>query len=80
MTWKDLKAFVRTTRPSFYALLLKYNVLTREITSLTCSSSHDELNSIAQELFGAIIQLQPLPGDDPHVCAVDDSVTKLIVG
>ena len=40
MTWK---AFVRTTRPSFYALVLKYDVLVK-ITSLTGSFSHEELN------------------------------------
>ena len=40
MAWK---AFVRTTRPSFYALVvLKY--CARAIASLTGSSSHEELN------------------------------------
>ena len=35
----------------------------REITSLAGSYSHEELN-LDQGLFGAIIQLQPLPWDD----------------
>ena len=36
------KAFVRKTRPKFYALVQKK--ITRENTSLTGSSSHEELN------------------------------------
>ena len=38
------KAFVRTARPSFYALLSPQSTRTREITSLTSSSSHEKLN------------------------------------
>ena len=41
MTWK---AFVRTTRPSFYALVLKQYEFNREHTSIIGSSSHEELN------------------------------------
>ena len=37
------KAFGRTTRPSFYAFVQKYNVLVK-FTSLTGSSSHEEFN------------------------------------
>ena len=39
-----LKAFVRTTRPSFYALQVVLKQYTREITSITGSSSHEALN------------------------------------
>ena len=45
------EAFVPTTRPSFYALVLKTQC-TREITSLNGSSSHMR-NSIDQGLFRA---------------------------
>ena len=55
------KAFVRTTRPSFYALVHKYNVL---VKLLHWPAVPRMRNSIAQGRFGAIIQLQPLPWDD----------------
>ena len=55
------KAFVRTTRPSFYALGHEYNVL---VESLNWPAVPYMTNSLAQGLFGAIIQLQPLPWDD----------------
>ena len=61
------KIFVRTTRPSFYAFsspttTSNNNLImcTREIASLTGSSSHEELNWPGW-LFDASIQLQPLP-------------------
>ena len=55
------KAVGRTTRPSFYALIQKYNVFMK---LLHWPAVPHMKKSIAQELFGAIIQLQPLPWDD----------------
>ena len=58
MTWK---AFVRATRPSFYVLVQKYNVLVKMLNWPVVPHMR---NSIAQGLSGAILQLQPLPWDD----------------
>ena len=61
---KTSKAFVRATRPSFYALVLKNNVT---VKTLHWPAVPHVRNSIAQGLFGAIIQLQPLPWDDSRI-------------
>ena len=54
-------AFVRTTRPSFYALVQKYNVLEK---LLHWPAVPHVRNLIAQGFLGTNIQLQPLPWDD----------------
>ena len=61
MTSKAFIQFVRATQPSFYALVLKNNVIVR---LLHWPAVPYMRNSIAQGRFGAIIQLQPLPWDD----------------
>ena len=45
------KAFVRATRPSFYALVLK-SIYTHEITRPTGGLSHEELNRAGIPFFG----------------------------
>ena len=58
------KAFVRTTGPSSSTRLSANTVCTREIASLS-PAVPDVRSSIGQGRFGAILQLQPLPWDDP---------------
>ena len=54
------KAFVRTTRPSSYALRSP-NTTCTPVKLLDLPAVPRTRNSIAQGPFGAIIQLQPLP-------------------
>ena len=54
-------AFVRTTQPSFYTLVLKQIML---VKLLHLPAAPHMGSSIAQGPFGPIIQLQPLPRDD----------------
>ena len=77
MTWK---AFIRSHNPTKLLCLSPKIKCTREITSLTGSSSHTWGNSIAQGLFGAIIRLQPLPWDNSSVDHMMSSSTQATAG